>query len=133
MLLVGVTLLTAGAGPSLAASLSASPSVSADGVYQLTWPQQGAVVLEEARRDDFSDARPVYAGRDAGATLSGKPDGTYYYRLRGASEATSEAARVRVDVQHHPLSRALGFFAVGAAVFVSTVALIVRGGRAEGG
>jgi hypothetical protein len=36
---------------------------------------------------------------------------------------------VTVTVAHHPLSRAVAFFTVGALVFLATLGLIVRGAR----
>jgi hypothetical protein len=114
-----------------AADLIATPTLSRDGVFQLTWADRGTVILEEARRPDFSDARPIYTGNDNGTTLSGKSDGDYYYRVRGTLIDAIAEGEMRVEVRHHPLSRALGFFALGAVVFIATVTLIVRGGRAE--
>jgi hypothetical protein len=111
--------------------LIASPTPSRDGVFQLTWPDRGTVILEEAHRPDFSDAQPIYEGTDTATTLSGKADGDYYYRVRATLGDASRADEVRVEVRHHPLSRAFAFFSLGAAVFIATVILIAYGGRLE--
>jgi hypothetical protein len=34
---------------------------------------------------------------------------------------------VKVTVRHHPIERAIGYFAVGFVVFLATLLLIVRG------
>lgn len=122
--------------PAVAESaLRASPERSLDGVYQLKWNDADAVVLEESLDEDFSNPVTIYAGRDQAATLSGRANGTYYYRLRPSARAHDEtspfthAAPVRVEVAHHPLPRAITFFGIGLVVFASTVALVVTGER----
>jgi hypothetical protein len=103
---------------------------SHDGVYQLSWTAPGPVVVEASPDPDFSHAEVVYRGHDTASTLSGRPDGETWYRLLDADSNRVLAAPVRVEVRHHPLSRALTFFTVGLVVFVATVVLIVRGDRA---
>ena len=116
-------------------SLRASPERSQDGVYQLEWTATDAVVLEESMDAGFANPITVYAGRDQATTLSGRANGTYYYWLRSSARAgddtapSSRTAPVRVEVAHHPLSRAVGFFAVGLVVFAATVVLVVTGER----
>jgi hypothetical protein len=112
---------------SRAEAFEVSPGLSPDGVYQLKWPPRGPVVLEESRDRAFDDAVVVYRGRDHATTLTGRPDGTYFYRLRPDGSATGASLETSVTVSHHSLPRALGFFAVGLGVFVATVALVVRG------
>jgi len=125
-------------GPSRAAAaqppepaLHVAPSHSTDGTYQVHWDSRGRVRLEEARSRDFADVRVVYEGADQAATLSGRRDGTYHYRLVSlAAQNRGEAAPVAsVEVAHHPLSRALLFFSAGLVVFTATVGLIVSGDR----
>lgn len=134
ILLVGLSSSSA-ATPDAEPGLSVSPERSLDGVYQLEWSAMGAVVLEESRSADFARPVVVYAGRDQATTLSGRADGTYYYRLHAATEVAGAALQsdappiIRVEVAHHPLSRAVGFFLVGLLVFTATVGLVVSGER----
>lgn len=100
--------------------LSASTTLSTDGVYQISWAVDGPAELVESRGPGFEDTRVVYAGTDNATVLTGRSDGRYRYHLRGL-EGT-----VDVEVRHHPLSRALVFFTLGAIVFLATVALVVR-------
>ena len=89
------------------------------------------MVLEEARSADFAGARVIYEGADNARVMSGKADGEWYYRARPAAAGSAYGDTVTVTVQHHPLGRAFGFFALGAVVFLATLALIVTGSRAE--
>jgi hypothetical protein len=123
---LAVLALAAGAA---ADGLDVQPEHSTDGVYRLLWAGDGVAVLEESRDADFADARTLYRGTDNAAVLTGRPDGTYHYRVRDASGR--EIGTATVTVAHHSVGRALGFFAAGAIVFGATVALIVTGGRRE--
>ena len=73
-----------------------------------------------------------YRGTDAARVISGSPDGVSYFRVRHLEPPGPWSAPVRVEVRHHGLLKALGFFGVGALVFLSTVTLIVIGGRRQG-
>jgi hypothetical protein len=117
--------------------LEADTRVATAGFYQLRWGAgEVASRLVEATDPEFADARVIYAGPDTARLMSGKPDGDYYYRLEAAG-ATEAGRRVvlsnvlEVTVEHHPLERALAFFAVGATVFAATLGLILFGGRDE--
>lgn len=107
--------------------LAASTESSDTGSYRLSWSSGGdlEVTLEEATRADFADARTLYRGVDGATVVSGRFDGVYHYRARRGAGAWS--APVAVTVAHHPLAEALAYLAVGAVVFVATVALIVGG------
>jgi hypothetical protein len=112
--------------------LESDTAVATAGFYRLQWEPAavgGGYELQESTRPDFSDARMLYAGPDLATVLSGKPDGDYYYRVRGRVDGGRSpwSAPVQVRVQAHSLGRALTFFALGALVFVATVALILRG------
>jgi len=73
----------------------------------------------------------IYQGPDRATLISGQPDGTRIYRVReiGAAGPSAWSEPVSVTVAHHPLSRALTFFGIGAVVFLATLTLIVRGAR----
>lgn len=112
-----------------AAELSASTAHSTDGVYQLRWSASEDAALEEASEPGFADARTLYEGPDRARLVSGRPDGTYHYRLIRRGDAVSDA--VAVEVAHHDLARALLTFAVGAFVFGATTVLVLS--KPEGG
>jgi hypothetical protein len=123
--------MTAVAGPASAAAgtvrLASDTEVAAAGNFQLRWTADSAVRLEEATAPDFRTARAIYSGRDKARVMSGKADGDWYYRARPADSGGNWSNTVKVTVRHHPLGRAIGFFAVGAVVFSATLLLIVCG------
>jgi len=119
-----VALLSAGA-----AELSASTSLSTDGVYQLRWSASEDAALEEASEPGFDDARTLYEGPDRARLVSGRGDGIRYYRLTRDERTVSEP--VSVEVEHHDLARALLTFAIGAFVFGATAVLVLS--RPDGG
>jgi len=122
-------MLSPGSAP--AQALQADTDVATAGFFQLRWTADGPVELQESRSSDFSMARTIYTGADTARIISGKPDGDWFYRLRPAGAATGAqwTETLRVRVSHHSLGRALAFFAVGAAVFAATLALIIKGSR----
>ncbi len=109
--------------------LSADSDVSTEGYFQLRWEAAEPIRLVESDSRDFRDARVVYEGPDTATVLSGKPDGVYHYRIESIAGRTPIGEPVSVTVAHHSLARALAFFAVGAVVFLATLALIVLGNR----
>jgi hypothetical protein len=65
--------------------------------------------------------RTIYEGSDTASTLTGLGDGRYEFRLRHVRGVTGDAgwsAPLLIEIQHHSLARALGFFAMGAAMFL---------------
>jgi hypothetical protein len=104
--------------------------VATAGFFQLTWDSNGPVELQESQDPDFAGAEVVYTGADTARVMSGKADGNWYYRARAAAgHGTDWSEPVKVTVRHHPLARALAFFAVGATVFAATLVLILGGSR----
>jgi len=88
--------------------------------------------LQEARDRQFRDLIAEYQVRDSATVMSGRTDGQRYYRLRAVrnSQPVSRwSETVSVETRHHSLTRAFSFFTVGAAVFVLTLLLVLRGGR----
>lgn len=124
-------MLLAAAMPARAVELSADTRVATAGYFQLSWNADSAVVVEEARNADFAGARVIYEGADNARVMSGKPDGDWYYRARAAAPGSEFGEALEVTVRHHSLERAFGFFALGAFVFLATLALIVTGSRTE--
>ncbi|WP_018175089.1 MULTISPECIES: hypothetical protein [unclassified Thioalkalivibrio] len=102
------------------------PTDSRDGGLTLEWNAEGPVELEQASGPDFDDARVIYRGGDTSSVISGLPDGEYRFRLR-ADGADDWADEARIDVAHHSLARAFGFFALGGVVFLVLIVAILRG------
>ena len=89
-------------------------------------------LLQESSESGFHDAVTLYQGPDRATVLSGRGDGLRYYRVRaikGDQPLSQWSETLSVETRHHPLLRALIFFAIGAIVFVLTAAVILRGSR----
>lgn len=117
-------LLAANIVPGVAATLEPAESVSNEGFYQLTWEAQQPVRLVESTNPEFAAAETIYTGSDSGHVVSGKPNGTWYYRLESADGAAILSEVSAITVSHHSLARAFAFFSVGAVVFAATLGLI---------
>ena len=124
------------AGP--AHAVTAPPQLAVDnplataGFYRLSWVTEAAQVeLQEAMDPAFHDPVTLYTGPDRASVLSGRPDGTRYYRVRGMNATPGRwSESVRVTVEHHDLRRAFLFLALGFSVFVAILATVVRGATA---
>ena len=109
-----------------------NPLESSSGYYTIAWKDaegkksKAVYELVEFPRADGGDARMVYRGEDRATTLSGRPNGTYYYRIR---EVKGEFAPgvLTVRVRHHSLNPAFLFLGAGAAVFLAPLILIILG------
>ena len=112
--------------------LQSDTSLSTAGYFQLSWQTEasGQFELQQAQTADFSDAHNIYQGEDQATVISGLPDGNYFYRVRHQSES-SWSKPVEVEVKHHPLSRAFGFFTLGAAMFLATLGGLIKGARSS--
>lgn len=107
--------------------LRADTEQATAGYFVLDWQAPpGRFELRERRGD--GPHRILYSGPDTARLISGRPDGAYHYRIRRVGEPQWSEA-VLVTVEHHPLSRALAFFGLGALVFLATLLLVVRGAR----
>lgn len=111
--------------PGFGATLMPDTLESNEGYYQLSWESEEPIQLVEASSADFSDARVLYTGTDTGRVVSGKPDGTWYYRLESADGARVLSGPATITVRHHSLTKAFSFFALGAIVFAATLGLIL--------
>ncbi len=70
------------------------PSGSATGTYTVTWgaaSNASSYELQEDTRSDFSTATVVYQGTDLSCPLTGRTNGSYYYRVRGVNAANQGA------------------------------------------
>lgn len=120
---------------SFAVELQTDTDLATAGYFQLQWHNGDEHVryqLQEADNPQFEQARQLYQGQDRARMITGRSDGDYYYRVRvldvnGSTGAWSDT--VQVQVQHHSLSRAFGFFAVGAVVFLAILIAILVGNR----
>lgn len=110
--------------------LQSDTALSTAGYFRLSWQQEQRTgyQLQQARNSDFSDAHDIYRGEDSATVISGLADGHYFYRVRNPS-ANGWSETVEVEVKHHPLSRAFGFFALGAVMFVATLVVLLKGAR----
>jgi hypothetical protein len=108
--------------------LESDTPLSTAGYFQLTWQseQLGSFELQQALNADFSDALTLYTGHDTATVLSGLADGIFFYRVRHENE-TNWSQTVKVEVQHHPLTRAFGFFTLGAVMFFATLVVLIKG------
>lgn len=128
--------LFSAASPSPAApKLQSDSDLSTAGYYRLTWQSEtaGDFELEEASDPAFAQAVNLYRGPDTATLISGRADGVYYYRIRNIHDETDTnwSNVTRVEVQHHPLSRAFMFFALGALVFVATLIVVIHGNKSH--
>lgn len=121
-------------GASAAPRLAGDSELATAGYYRLSW-QDGApgaeYELQESSGAGFAYPRLIYRGPDLATVISGQDDGDYYYRIRAleAGRPGDWSETVKIRVEHHPLSRALAFFAAGAVVFIAILLLVVRGAR----
>jgi len=99
------------------------------GYVSLEWEGGGTLTLEQSGSPAMEDARVVYSGANHALFLSGLADGTYYFTLQDENGARS--APLELSVTHQSLAQALWLSAIGALVFLSVLAVIVRGARDE--
>lgn len=111
-----------------APKLSSDHEVASAGYFQLSWEVEAErVELQEATSPTFRNATTLYIGPDNHSVISGKPNGSWYYRVRALNaQADAWSSPVTVLVAHHELSRALMFLSLGIFVFVAIVVMIVR-------
>lgn len=118
---------------------SPNPALSDSGYTKLVWSYSNHSVisehiefeLQQSSSSDFQHPVVKYKGQDTATYISGLPTGTYFFRIRVNHHQEQRSGEwsetLPLTVQHHSLSLAFGLMAVGAVVFASTTALIVRG------
>jgi hypothetical protein len=133
-------LVTLIAPANAAVRLESDTDIATAGYFQLRWEAgETPTRLIESQDPDFETRNLVYEGPDTARLISGKSNGRYFYRLEGPQAAGGTDGReadvvsntLQVTVRHHSRARALTFFAIGAAVFAATLALVLFGGRNE--
>jgi hypothetical protein len=118
------------ANEATAPRLSVDSPLATAGFFRLSWVSDGTdFELQEAPDPEFSDPRTLYHGADTASVISGKPNGTWHYRVRAVTHAGHGpwSDSVTVTVAHHALSRALTFLSLGFVVFLAIAATVVRG------
>lgn len=124
-----------------ATQLHATPKLTSDaeiataGYFRLSWtaPRRdwehpNLYELQQADNPVFTGAATIYQGPDEATVVSGLSNLVRYYRLRVVGEP-NWSDTVAVEVRHHSLSRAMGFFALGAVMFGVMVAVLFEGNR----
>ncbi len=125
------TLLVRGVYAFVPSPQISAPQLVTAGYFQLNWTSSvsGApeFQVQESLGPSLLPWRTIYTGTDRARVMSGKPNGTFYYRIRLLGENVSGwSAPIAVSSRHHPLSRAISFFLVGAMVFLLTLTLILH-------
>jgi len=110
----------------IAADLTVADDGTSAGYVTLSWPDASGNTFE-LKEQTSQGWHTLYRGSDRATTLSGRPDGTFEFQL--IADGAPVGAPVTVTVQHHPLSRAWAFFAVGATMFIALLVLLITGGR----
>jgi len=123
-----------GCGLRLDASLelTVNSSLATEGYFTLSWSDSDEPIrLYESTDRDFRNRELIYQGKDTARTVTGKPDGVYFYRLSSnQDESTAKWSEiVEVEVKHHSLAHAMAYFAVGAIVFLASLGTIVVSAR----
>lgn len=108
---------------------------SSSGYVKLEWysPNAGEInyELEVSSSSDFQSSERIYKGPDLASFISGKPNGTYYYRVRAVDSSGNDVSEwsdpVLFTVKHHPVNLALTLAGVGIFVFLLTAFVVIRG------
>lgn len=109
------------------------PSTVQDPYFRLAWvlePEEPVQFrLEQSNTSDFGAPILRYEGSDKATFLAGLSEGDYYFRIQAFTEETESewSTPFHITVRYHDQWLALTLFSVGAIVFLSTVALIIRG------
>jgi hypothetical protein len=117
--------------------ISLNQTVSKDGVAVISWPvsEQATVLVQKSQDPDFTQSTTLYRGSDSASVITGLMDGEYYFRGRSVysdGRVSTWSETVSLSVEHHSLTRALLFFALGGIVFLATMLLITFGAKRGG-
>jgi len=115
--------------------LNSSVQLSTAGYFRLSWSieqDQDAsstqYELQQAGNREFTSYSTIYTGADMATVISGLPDRLYFYRVR-VNGSNDWSDPVEVEVKHHSLTRAFGFFVLGALMFVTMLVVLIKGAR----
>ncbi|MAM69696.1 MAG: hypothetical protein CMP91_00940 [Gammaproteobacteria bacterium] len=111
-------------------SLNSNTEISSEGYFVLNWVSDSdlPLVLQQSLSDNFSMVKETELTDAGSITITGLVDGLYYFRVINTSEQSNV---VPVQVEHHSLGRALGFFFMGLFLFCVLVAIIFIGNKRE--
>jgi hypothetical protein len=106
------------------------------GAFRLTWegPRDAEFrLVERGVPGDPSVGSVLYQGPQRASTVTGRPEGDYWYAVGVVDDGhvTQWSDPCLVTVRPYPLAVAGAFFAFGLFVTVATVTLVVRGHRAH--
>ena len=116
--------------------LGTSDHLATAGYFRLTWSPANPDAptreyqLQRANDPRFMEPVTIYEGPDRASVVSGLADQVYFFRVR-EQHSPAWSAPVRVEVKHHPLARAFGFFSLGAIVFAVMLGVLLTGVRNE--
>jgi len=123
----GAAMAADGAATDLPPSFGDAAPLSTDtGHLQVTWTPNGHSVTLALQRDGEAP-RPLYTGSGDTLFVTGLADGDY--RLSLSDESGAQTDTLALNVTHQSLSQALWLAALGAVVFLLTIAAILRGAR----
>ncbi|MEQ8953320.1 MAG: hypothetical protein RL120_04240 [Gammaproteobacteria bacterium] len=109
-------------------SLTADTTLSTEGYFVLSWASLAdAVALQQSDSPGFLEFTSRDLPGSGQITITGLEDGDYYFRLLGDDGTVTEP--LVIEVQHHPLSRALLFFSLGLILFLILLSTIYIGNR----
>lgn len=115
-----------------ASTLSANTDVAIEGYFVLSWElpadDNAGYELQQADNPGFRNATSTVIPASGDITLSGFPDGDYYFRAGiNSGNGGNWTETVNVTVAHPSLARALLFFLLGLALFIVLVTTIIMG------
>ena len=98
------------------------------GYYKLSWssPFDKSSTLEESNDSLFTNPSVFHIHNHDSITLTGRENGTYYYRMRDSNDEFSNV--VHVTVKHHSVEKAFAFFALGLCIFIILI-FVLRSGH----
>lgn len=115
--------------------LKSGTTLATAGYFQLiwSWPDAPADInyslMEITAANKNSNGHEIYDGPDLASVISGKPNGTYRYRVRAIDalhNVVAQSNQIAVVVAHHSLLRAWLIFSLGAFVFVAILVVVQR-------
>lgn len=110
-------------------SLSSDTPVSSEGYFVLSWDSESNanVRLQQATNSNFIETSEQELPPRGSLTVTGLRDGEYFFRIQ--RDSATLAGPILVSVQHHSITRALGFFGLGLLLFSALVVTIIIGHR----
>ena len=110
--------------------LSSDSEVSSEGYFVLSWQSDTAnsLSLQQANSENFSQIKTTSLPANGAVTITGLVNGRYFFRVISATEPSNT---VLVEVKHHSLVKAFGFFSLGFLLF-AVLLLTIFIGRYKG-